>query len=439
MPVIPEFSPGQALPQGPSVERSMNLMQRAAQSRRQEELYALERPVLEANAAAQVAEAKLRYDSVVRNEASRAQALSLYNKAADDFDFINTVTDDRVRANLSREWLGRYAQLANVKELKGEMDQRTHVAMQNITDMLKINMLKTAETRSFEALTSGFSEEEKAAAAKVKTGLQARPSSAAIKYEKIIGPDGREMFIAANPRAVGVEVIGSGQQYGTPPPGGGMSPAPAGVEGQAVPGAQPAPQQPQQNVFQGPTPQDKKTAEKTAEVVVEARSKLPKALSSLEALEAKTARVEAEIDEAIALASSSTAGFGSIMKHLPATDARKLAAFITSIGANIGFDSLTEMRQNSPTGGALGNVSDYEGKNLQATLGTLDQGLSAPDLKKALLKVKRAREEALNRVRDAYERDVKAYGAPTDGTPDLKAMSTEELEARLQKIQGQKP
>ena len=42
-----------------------------------------------------------------------------------------------------------------------------------------------------------------------------------------------------------------------------------------------------------------------------------------------------------------------------------------TIAANIGFDKLQRMREASPTGGALGNVSDRELSNLQSVLGNL--------------------------------------------------------------------
>ena len=48
----------------------------------------------------------------------------------------------------------------------------------------------------------------------------------------------------------------------------------------------------------------------------------------------------------------------------------------TTIRANIGFDRLQRMRMESPTGGALGNVSNQELDSLQATLGNLDQSQS---------------------------------------------------------------
>ena len=61
----------------------------------------------------------------------------------------------------------------------------------------------------------------------------------------------------------------------------------------------------------------------------------------------------------------------------PATD---LAALLSTIQANIGFDRLDRMRQESPTGGALGQVAVKELDFLQATLGSLSQSQSSEQL-----------------------------------------------------------
>lgn len=65
-------------------------------------------------------------------------------------------------------------------------------------------------------------------------------------------------------------------------------------------------------------------------------------------------------------------GYGVALSSLPNTDARKVQNYLNTIKANIGFDKLQAMRDNSPTGGALGQVSDFENKLLQAVNGALD-------------------------------------------------------------------
>lgn len=70
--------------------------------------------------------------------------------------------------------------------------------------------------------------------------------------------------------------------------------------------------------------------------------------------------------------------------RVPGTPASDLARMLDGIKANIGFDKLQAMRAASPTGGALGQVSDMENKLLQSTLGSLQQAQSPAQFKATL-------------------------------------------------------
>lgn len=304
--------------------------------------------------------------------------------------------------------LNRRVMEARAKEAEA---QATPEFLRAKLDHLLLTM-KPSGVREFDLLTAGLTADEKEHARRIHLGMDPRVSPAAIQYKEVMGADGVKRIVAVDPRGVGAHVVGSGETYGT-----GVGPLPRvsatpTAETSPTVGANQPPQPP--NVFRSPTIADqagqKASAEKTAENIADARSKLPKALSSLDTMEAKTSDVERDIDQAIALSNSLTTGYGAMLKNLPATDARKLEAILNTVRANIGFDALTEMRKNSPTGGALGNVSDYEGKTLQSTIASLDQALSASDLKEALIKVKEARRQALTRVRSAYERDIATFG-----------------------------
>jgi hypothetical protein len=104
------------------------------------------------------------------------------------------------------------------------------------------------------------------------------------------------------------------------------------------------------------------------------------------------------IDAALPEVSGLTAGVGAaVLSKLPATDARDLSAKIDTIKANIGFDRLQQMRQESPTGGALGQVAVKELDFLQSVRGSLDNWQSPAELKKNL-----------GIVRKSYERFMMA-------------------------------
>lgn len=64
---------------------------------------------------------------------------------------------------------------------------------------------------------------------------------------------------------------------------------------------------------------------------------------------------------------------GNFTSAIPATPAHDVAQLLQTIRSNIGFDRLQQMRAASPTGGALGAVSDFENRQLQSTLGNLEQ------------------------------------------------------------------
>lgn len=200
------------------------------------------------------------------------------------------------------------------------------------------------------------------------------------------------------------------------------APAAAPAPAPAAPAAAPAAAGPAINPFAGVTPEQK--AEATARVAKQ--KTLPKVRATVRALEDKTELVDDAINQALALADTTTTGIvGSLGKDIPGTNAYKLRSILNTIGTNVGFDALTEMRQNSPSGGALGNVSDTENKLLQGTIAALDQGLDAQSLRANLEAVRRARNGALRRVREAFDKD---FGDTYAGSADSNS-----LEERLKR------
>lgn len=102
---------------------------------------------------------------------------------------------------------------------------------------------------------------------------------------------------------------------------------------------------------------------------------------------AQASSVLKEIRDAKNLVGYTTAGAGGVLRNLPMTSARDLDAKLTSIKANLGFDRLQQMRDASPTGGALGQVAVQELTALQSTIASLDQLQTPGQLKAALDKI----------------------------------------------------
>ncbi|MBF9234684.1 glycoside hydrolase family 73 protein [Microvirga alba] len=100
-----------------------------------------------------------------------------------------------------------------------------------------------------------------------------------------------------------------------------------------------------------------------------------------------------DIDRIFELAKQSrlpvTGGAGQAMSYLAGTNAHDISNLVTTIKANATFDRLQQMRKASPTGGALGAVSDNENKLLGSAIGSLEQSQSHDQFIRNLTRVKK--------------------------------------------------
>jgi hypothetical protein len=83
--------------------------------------------------------------------------------------------------------------------------------------------------------------------------------------------------------------------------------------------------------------------------------------------------------------------------------AREAQALLDYIKAKGTFAVLQAMRDASKTGGALGNVSNFEVKKLEDAFGTLTQTQNTDSVKRALLRIISDTEGASARVREAFD------------------------------------
>lgn len=139
-----------------------------------------------------------------------------------------------------------------------------------------------------------------------------------------------------------------------------------------------------------------------------------KAKLAFQDLTRQTEVVESTIDKAIALITPWSTGYGSMLDFMPETDARELRNMLDTVRANVGFDKLQRMRDASPTGGALGQVSEMENRLLQATSGALDPAQSN-QLRENLTTIKELYKRVLDEKQAAFESDFGA--SPADITP----------------------
>jgi hypothetical protein len=116
-------------------------------------------------------------------------------------------------------------------------------------------------------------------------------------------------------------------------------------------------------------------------------------------------------------------------------EGRAAQAKYDKIMARGGFQALQEMRDMSKTGGALGNVSNQEGKQLQASFAAIDRRQDAADVKKAIDQAIADIEGAKVRMREAYN-DTYSYreqpsAAPAPAAPKPKSKVRSEADAIL--------
>lgn len=99
-------------------------------------------------------------------------------------------------------------------------------------------------------------------------------------------------------------------------------------------------------------------------------------------------KVITDVQEATGLVGGMTTGLvGKAQAFVPGTDAFNLNQRLLTIKANLGFDRLQQMRDASPTGGALGQVAVQELNALQSTVGSLEIGQDRKELSKNLEKI----------------------------------------------------
>lgn len=99
-------------------------------------------------------------------------------------------------------------------------------------------------------------------------------------------------------------------------------------------------------------------------------------------------------------------------------EGRAAQALYDKIVAKGGFQALQDLRAASKTGGALGNVSNQEGKQLVQSFAAIDRRQNAEDVRAALDQAIADVEGSKTRVRDAYDTTYEyklGGGTPTTG------------------------
>ena len=101
---------------------------------------------------------------------------------------------------------------------------------------------------------------------------------------------------------------------------------------------------------------------------------------------------------------------GGLLSGVPGTDAHDASKLLQTIRANVGFDRLQQMRDSSPTGGALGAINQSEMTLLNSALGSLEQSQSPEQFR-----------QNLERLRGIYGQIVHGAGGQVPDAPTQQA------------------
>lgn len=147
---------------------------------------------------------------------------------------------------------------------------------------------------------------------------------------------------------------------------------------------------------------DTETRRRQIENLVEIQADLPRAYSRARDGTRHLNDVNSMVDEALGMTSGWTTGIMSNLNGVPGTPQHALAMQVMKIEANLGFDKLQAMRDASPTGGALGQVSEMELNLLKAAVANLKQSNTEEEFRRNLELVKEHNERLWTSVQDDF-------------------------------------
>ena len=124
-----------------------------------------------------------------------------------------------------------------------------------------------------------------------------------------------------------------------------------------------------------------------------------------------------DIDRVLKNTNGWTTGLlGYAMSGIPGSDAHNVSELLTGIGANISFNKLNEMRAASPTGGALGSVTEGEHRLLRSVYGSLSQSQTPEQFRYNLTRLKGVLQRVIDKgIPDAEVAQILGESYPQGG------------------------
>jgi hypothetical protein len=162
------------------------------------------------------------------------------------------------------------------------------------------------------------------------------------------------------------------------------------------------------NAMEGLTPKD----------IQKREAAYPKATGALKSFETETDAFDKDIEKLRNHPGlSEITGFVGGRTPALTGAGRQAQALYEKITAKGGFQALQNMRNASPTGGALGNVSNQEGLRLEKSVAAIDRRQDAKDVQAALDTYRSDLQNAKRLMREAYD-DTYSYKSGAGGAAD---------------------
>ena len=274
-------------------------------------------------------------------------------------------------------------------------------------------------------------------AGKMELEQLTKPGVQHVVGDKLIGADGRVIYEGAFKPAPPPSMVAEYTFAKTPDGGGFRGSFQDFVKERAAaarPPAQPRPEQPAQAVVDPDTGK---------QILVSREEAIRRRMTPANAVEGLAPKEIQKREAALPAATSAVNGFEtkskSFVKDLEAlrdhpglasitgiaagrlpgltSDGRAAQALYDKIVAKGGFQALQDLRDASKTGGALGNVSNQEGKQLTASFAAIDRRQDAADVKAAIDQAISDVNGARTRTREAYDSTYSYKNAASQAAP----------------------
>lgn len=141
---------------------------------------------------------------------------------------------------------------------------------------------------------------------------------------------------------------------------------------------------------------------------------MSKTVSKIGSAKAKASLMVDTVNQIKSFISGLSAVYGSSLKSVPGSEAKKLAGLFSTMKANSAFGTLLDLKEG---GGTLGAISTAELTLLSDTMGSLQQSNDIPEILRVLDQIIDMNQGAIDRLETAFASDKKRFSDNPDAEP----------------------